>query len=52
MLRVSLREELAAGGACFDLLVQLQVPGRNMPVEDASVLWSEKDSPFLPVARG
>jgi hypothetical protein len=51
MLRASLREELAAGGACFDLLVQLQVPGRNMPVEDASVLWSEKDSPFLPAAR-
>ncbi len=51
MLRVSLREELAAGGACFDLLVQLQVPGRNMPVEDASVLWSEKESPFLPAAR-
>ena len=51
MLRVSLREELGAGGACFDLLVQLQVPGRNMPVEDASVLWSEKESPFLPAAR-
>ena len=51
MLRVSLREELAAGGACFDLLVQLQVPGRNMPVEDASVLWSEKESPFLAAAR-
>lgn len=51
VLGVSLREQLAAGGACFDLLVQLQVPGRNMPVEDASVVWSEKDSPFLPVAR-
>jgi hypothetical protein len=51
MLRVMLREELAAGGACFDLFVQPQAPGRNMPVEDASVAWSEKDSPFLPVAR-
>jgi catalase len=51
MLRARLRDELAAGGACFDLSVQPQVPGRNMPVEDASVAWSEKDSPFLPVAR-
>lgn len=50
-LRGSLRQELAAGSGCFDLLVQLQVPGRNMPVEDSTVLWSEKDSPFLRVAR-
>jgi hypothetical protein len=51
MLRASLREELGTADACFDLLVQLQVPGRNMPVEDPAVTWSEKDSPFLPVAR-
>jgi hypothetical protein len=44
-------DELARGDGCFDLLVQLQVPGKNMPVEDATVLWSEKDSPFVPVAR-
>ena len=51
MLREGLREELSLGDACFELLVQLQVPGRNMPVEDATVEWSEADSPFLPVAR-
>lgn len=50
MLRKGLREELAIGDACFELLVQLQVPGRNMPVEDPTVLWSESDSPFVPVA--
>jgi hypothetical protein len=51
MLRASLKRELAADGGCFDLLVQLQVPGKDMPVEDATVRWSAKDSPFLRVAR-
>jgi hypothetical protein len=51
MLRESLVAELARGEGCFDLLVQLQVAGKNMPVEDATVLWSERDSPFLEVAR-
>lgn len=36
---------------CFDFMVQLQVPGKNMPVEDTTVEWREKDSPFVPVAR-
>jgi len=51
MLREALKADLARAEGCFDLLVQLQVPGKNMPVEDATVLWSEKDSPFLKVAR-
>ncbi len=50
-LRDELVAELAQRDGCFDLLVQLQVAGKNMPVEDATVLWSEKDSPFLKVAR-
>lgn len=50
-LRVALEAELAQGEGCFDLLVQLQVAGKNMPVEDSTVLWSEKDSSFLKVAR-
>jgi hypothetical protein len=37
--------------ACFDLMVQLQHPEKNMPVEDTTVEWKEKDSPFVPVAR-
>ena len=51
MLRAALKADLAQGEGCFDLLVQLQVAGKNMPVEDATVLWSEKDSPFLKVAQ-
>jgi hypothetical protein len=51
MLRAALKADLAQGEGCFDLLVQLQVAGKNMPVEDSTVLWSEKDSPFLKVAR-
>jgi len=42
---------LEEGGArdrdgCFELLVQPQVAGKNMPVEDPTVVWSEEDSPF------
>jgi catalase len=50
-LRQEMVKRLAVGGACFDFMVQLQVPGKNMPVEDTTVEWSEKDSPFIPVAR-
>jgi hypothetical protein len=50
-LRRRLKDELARGDACLELTVQLQIPGRNMPVEDPTVLWSETDSPFQPVAR-
>ncbi len=50
-----LRDEMTAHlkneDACFDFMVQLQVPGKNMPVEDTTVEWSESDSPFVPVAR-
>ncbi len=51
MLREDLKQQLAQGDACLELLVQPQVPGRNMPIEDPTVLWSEQDSPFVPVAR-
>jgi catalase len=50
-LRKEMVKRLAAGNACFDFLVQLQVPGKNMPVEDTTVEWSTSDSPFIPVAR-
>lgn len=50
-LRAALEAELAQGEGCFDLLVQLQVAGKNMPVEDATVLWSQKESSFLKAAR-
>ena len=50
-LREEMRAELQKGPACFDLMVQPQVQGKNMPIEDPTVLWSERDSPFVPVAR-
>lgn len=50
-LRKEMVKRLATGSACFEFMVQLQVPGKDMPVEDTTVEWSEDDSPFLPVAR-
>lgn len=50
-LRLRMAEQLEAGPACFDFMVQHQVPGKPMPVEDATIVWSEKDSPFIPIAR-
>jgi hypothetical protein len=49
-LREELENQSKAGDACFDFMVQPQVAGKNMPVEDATVEWSEKDSPFIKVA--
>lgn len=50
-LRLRMAEQLSAGPVCFDFMVQLQVPGKIMPVEDATIVWKEKDSPFVPVAH-
>ncbi len=50
-LRLRMAEQLAEGPACFDFMVQMQVPGKTMPVEDATVVWKEKDSPFVKVAE-
>ena len=49
-LRAEMKAELANDEACFTLMVQPQVPGKNMPVEDPTVEWSERDSPFVAVA--
>ncbi len=48
-LRENMTTALSAEPACFDFMVQLQVPG--MPIDDATVLWEEKASPFIPVAK-
>jgi hypothetical protein len=50
-LRQEMVERLKNGTACFEFMVQRQVAGKNMPVEDNTVEWSESDSPFVPVAR-
>lgn len=50
-LRLRMDKQLQEGPACFDFMVQLQVPGKIMPVEDATIVWREKDSPFVPIAH-
>lgn len=50
-LRHQLTDQLKSRRYCFDLMVQTQVPQKDMPVEDATVEWKESDSPFFPVAR-
>ncbi len=50
-LREHLQQELEAGEACFDFMVQLQKPDLNMSIEDPTVEWKEADSPFIPVAK-
>ena len=50
-LKHTLSQELAKGDACMQLMVQLQDKNKKMPIEDATVLWRESDSPFLPVAK-
>lgn len=51
LLVTGMRRHLAKGGACFDFMVQFQGDPVEMPIEDASVIWDEHDSPFQPVAR-
>jgi hypothetical protein len=50
-LRVNLALHLAQTGASFDFLVQLRADPAAMPVEDPTIEWSERKSPFVPVAR-
>lgn len=34
----------------FDFLVQLQINAASMPIDDATVVWNERESPFRKVA--
>jgi hypothetical protein len=43
-------QRLAGQDAGFDLLVQVQTDPHRMPIENASVRWPERLSPFVPVA--
>jgi hypothetical protein len=49
--RLALGKMLRASDLRFELQVQLRTNAERMPIEDASVLWSERESPFRPVAR-
>jgi hypothetical protein len=50
-LHDALKAHLLKTEATFDFLIQLQTDERTMPIEDATVEWKERDSPYIPVAR-
>jgi hypothetical protein len=50
-LRAALATYFADHEAQWLLRAQLCTDRETMPIEDASVLWPEEDSPFVPVAR-
>jgi hypothetical protein len=51
LLRNDLRGRLAGGTACAVLEVQLQRDPSKQLIEDASVMWRESDTPFVPVGQ-
>lgn len=54
-LRIAMSRQLdpraERGPVCFEFMVQKQTDARSMPVDNPVVRWSEKRSPFVPVAR-
>lgn len=50
-LRQSLARTLSNTYAEFDFSIQLQTNVKRMPIEDASIEWPERLSPFVPVAK-
>jgi hypothetical protein len=50
-LRNGMRSLLRDQDACMQFMVQLRKPDARMPIQDTTVVWSEKKSPFVPVAR-
>ena len=49
-LREAVSEEIAQAGGTWEIRVQLNVGLDTMPIEDASVVWPEAESPFRTVA--
>lgn len=50
-LREVIREEMIEQGGAWELRVQLNTDLDAMPIEDATVAWDEKVSPYRTVAR-
>ena len=50
-LREAIRGEIIEQGGVWELRVQLNTDLEAMPVEDASVAWDEKASPYRTVGR-
>ncbi len=49
-LRSAIKAHLQQQPACFHFAVQTQADPPSMPIEDASVIWDEEQSPFINVA--
>jgi hypothetical protein len=49
-LRAELFRALAAGDVTFDFLVQRRTDPDRMPLDNATVIWSERQSPYVKVA--
>jgi hypothetical protein len=50
-LRAAVNDYFSAQGGEWELRVQLCTSLEKMPIEDASVVWPEDESPFVAVAR-
>ncbi len=50
-LREAVLAHFATQGGTWEVRVQLATDLDDMPIEDASVVWPEKISPYVPVAR-
>ncbi|HSV65725.1 MAG TPA: catalase family protein [Mycobacteriales bacterium] len=50
-LREAMVKTLEDGAWSFDFMVQIQTDPHLMPIEDATVKWPERLSPYIPVAR-
>lgn len=50
-LRKDLVNTLQQENACFEFAIQLQMPEKNMSIEDPTVEWKESDSPFINLAE-
>lgn len=50
-LRENMQKYLDHNDACFDFMIQLRKHSSEMPIEDPTIEWSEKDSPFISVAK-
>lgn len=49
-LREVVRDEMIEHGGTWEFRVQLNTDLEKMPIEDASAVWDEKESPFVTVA--
>jgi len=49
-LREAMVKTLSEQEVCFDFMIQFQTDSHKMPIENASVVWPEKLSPYIKVA--